>query len=265
MNKKDISIIIPTKDSEAYLEKLLVSIKSNKNINYEIIIVDSNSTDKTITISKKYDCTIVNSDSERSESRNIGAIKSSSDLLLFLDSDMEINESFLRNCLNEMKNYDALIFMEITTGGNMVSRIRRFERIGFFKTLYLEAPRCIKKNVFLKIGGYDLNLSGAEDLDLNSKLINSNFKICWSNSIIMHHEDSMTIKKYIKKRIYYNSFMNDFYKKDETYFKKIVSVKIRLIALKNSLIYYGILYSIVMIPMVIFLRLLEITASKLKW
>ena len=51
MNK--ISIIIPTYNSEKYIEYSVLSIFKQKYKNYEIIVCDNKSKDKTISILKK--------------------------------------------------------------------------------------------------------------------------------------------------------------------------------------------------------------------
>ena len=49
-----ISILIPTYNSEKYIEKCLNSVISQTYPNIEIIIIDGGSTDKTLDIVKKY-------------------------------------------------------------------------------------------------------------------------------------------------------------------------------------------------------------------
>ena len=50
--KKEISIVIPARNEEESLNKLLKKFKKYKNFYKEIIIVDGKSTDRTIQISK---------------------------------------------------------------------------------------------------------------------------------------------------------------------------------------------------------------------
>ena len=49
-----LSIVIPTLNEEKYLPNLLQCIKAQKLNDYEIIVSDGNSIDKTIKIAKKY-------------------------------------------------------------------------------------------------------------------------------------------------------------------------------------------------------------------
>ena len=54
MEKELISIIIRTKNEERWIESCLEKIKDQKKVNFEIIIVDNFSTDKTIKIVRKF-------------------------------------------------------------------------------------------------------------------------------------------------------------------------------------------------------------------
>src|SRR3989338_639976 len=54
-----LSIIIPTHNEENYLPKLLKCIKKQDHKDYEIIVGDSFSTDKTIKIARNYGCRII--------------------------------------------------------------------------------------------------------------------------------------------------------------------------------------------------------------
>jgi len=60
MKKKPlVSIIIPTRNSEKYLEHCLITIRKQTYKNIEIIISDGLSSDNTLKIAKKYDCIII--------------------------------------------------------------------------------------------------------------------------------------------------------------------------------------------------------------
>ena len=60
MTKLDISIIIRTLDEGRYLEKLLLGIQNQKSqFTYEVVLIDSGSTDDTLFIAQKYGCRIL--------------------------------------------------------------------------------------------------------------------------------------------------------------------------------------------------------------
>ena len=97
-----LSIIIPTYNEEEYLPVLLDSIKSQSFDDYEIIVADANSTDKTREIAESYGCIVVDGGLP-AVGRNNGAKIAKGDYLLFLDSDLELSEDYLRNALYEFR------------------------------------------------------------------------------------------------------------------------------------------------------------------
>lgn len=97
-----LSIIIPTYNEEEYLPILLDSIKSQSFDDYEIIVADANSTDKTREIAESYGCIVVDGGLP-AVGRNNGAKIAKGDYLLFLDSDLELTEDYLRNALYEFR------------------------------------------------------------------------------------------------------------------------------------------------------------------
>ncbi len=54
-----LSIIIPTYNEEEYLPKLLYSIKEQNFKDYEIIVADAGSIDKTKEIAESYGCKVI--------------------------------------------------------------------------------------------------------------------------------------------------------------------------------------------------------------
>ena len=101
-----LSIIIPTHNEENYLPKLLKCIKKQDHKDYEIIVGDSFSTDKTIKIARNYGCRIIKDlvqSGGPARGRNSGAKKARGEMLLFLDADSMIDASFISTALKEMK------------------------------------------------------------------------------------------------------------------------------------------------------------------
>lgn len=85
-----ISIIIPTYNSEAYLESCLSSIfnQDYPKILIEVFIIDGGSTDNTIEIAKRFKTKIFfNRDRIEEKGRVIGINKAKSELVCFIDAD----------------------------------------------------------------------------------------------------------------------------------------------------------------------------------
>jgi glycosyltransferase involved in cell wall biosynthesis len=81
-----LSVIIPAFNEEKFLPRCLESLKNQKFKDFEIIVVDNNSTDKTAEIAKKFNVILV---SEKSQgvayARNKGAEIAKGEILIFND------------------------------------------------------------------------------------------------------------------------------------------------------------------------------------
>ena len=95
-----ISIIIPTYNEEEYLPYLLESIKRQDFTDYEVIIADANSTDRTREIAKDYNAKIVDGGMP-AVGRNKGAAAAQGEFLLFLDADVIMTRGYLKSAIQE--------------------------------------------------------------------------------------------------------------------------------------------------------------------
>ena len=93
-----ISIIIPTLNEEKYLPLLLASIKNQAFKEYEIILADAGSKDRTVEIAKQYGCRIIPGGSP-SKGRNEGAKVAKGELLFFIDADAVLPPKFFEKSL----------------------------------------------------------------------------------------------------------------------------------------------------------------------
>jgi len=98
-----LSIIIPTLNEEKYLPVLLNSIRSQEFSDYEIIVSDGGSTDKTMEIAASSGCQMVvdNEHHHPSWQRNNGAAVARGETLLFLDADTILQDNFLSRVVTE--------------------------------------------------------------------------------------------------------------------------------------------------------------------
>lgn len=172
-----LSIIIPTYNEEKYLPNLLKSVKKQSFKDYEIIVADNNSKDKTRKIAKGHGCKIVFGDTP-SIARNNGAKVSKGEYLLFLDSDVILfDKDFLQKIIKEIqekkvsigtckaKPMDANIidiFFHLLTNSYMVA-VQRVKPHVWGPCIF------VSKKVFNKIGGFDTKFRIGEDIDFGRR------------------------------------------------------------------------------------------------
>ena len=207
MNRSLISVIIPTYNSEEFLENCLKSIISQSYTNIEIIIVDNYSLDKTLEIAAKYGRVVLH-EGPRSEGRNIGAALAQGEYILSLDSDMEVSCHVLRQCLSQAKKgFDAIIIPEISIGEGYWAECRALEKLCYIDDDLIEAARFFRKDAFEAVDGYDPTLVFGEDWDLSQRIRKTGFRVGRVNSIIKHNEGRLSLRQsMIKKSYYWKSF-----------------------------------------------------------
>ena len=110
------SIVIPVYNVEKFIKRTLDSIKSQTFKDYEVIVVNDGSTDKSMDICKKYDVKIINSKHvEVSEARNIGAKQAKGEYLVFLDSDDWWDKDLLKEVSKSLDNDPDLVRFQVRT------------------------------------------------------------------------------------------------------------------------------------------------------
>lgn len=170
-----LTIVIPTLNEEKFIGGLLSSIKSQNFRDYEIILADAGSTDKTIEIAKSFGCRIVKGGLP-AKGRNEGAKAARGNLLLFLDADTELQKEFLKKAFHEF--YDRkldiascrLLPLESVRGSRESLIKVSFELADYLMVAFEKlAPFgvgsmiLVKPELHKKAGGFDENVRFGED------------------------------------------------------------------------------------------------------
>lgn len=203
-----VSLIITTKNEEKILAKLLQSIKRQEYKNIETILVDNNSIDDTVKIAKKMAIKIFNFGPERSAQRNFGAKKAKGKFVFVLDADMQLTSNVIGECIEIMNNNKkmvALIIPEKSHAFSFWEKVKAYER-SFYNLegdSLTDAARFFKKEIFLKIKGYDETITGPEDWDLTERIIKAGYRIGRTKNFIYHKETIVSLFDLARKKFYY--------------------------------------------------------------
>lgn len=207
-----VSIIIPTKNSGAFLENCLKSIKKQSYKNIEVIIIDSHSTDNTIKIAKKYQAQVYHYSPnipagtfDAPHKRNHGARKAKGEFVYYVDADMELTEKVIEEAVKLCQSgYDAAIIPEDSFGKGIWAKAKNLERRCYWGDDTIEAPRFVKKDVWEKLGGLDENLGGGgDDWDLYQRLLSNGYLVGRTKSLVKHNEGELKLRDLFKKRFRY--------------------------------------------------------------
>lgn len=164
-----LSIIIPTFNEEEYLPLLLKQIKKQSFRDFEIIVADADSRDRTVEIAKSFGCKTVKGGLP-AKGRNEGAKTAQGDIFLFMDADnIFLPQDFLEQLIQqfEKRGLDCASF-PIYMEGNKLDKL--FYGIYNFWVNITQnfLPHAfnsilIRKKLHQKINGYDEEIKLAED------------------------------------------------------------------------------------------------------
>ena len=187
-NPFGITIVIPTYKSRSTLARCLASIGHQTQSPKAVIVVDRYSRDGTAELARADHAKVIEVEVNRSRARNIGLEKSSSAGVLFVDSDMILPPSLMKECEAGLIKHHALIIPEISVGRGFWAECKAAERKTYIRNEMIEAARCFRTDALLSIGGYDPRLEAGEDWDLQIRAKAAGLSFGRTSTVIEHDE-----------------------------------------------------------------------------
>jgi glycosyltransferase involved in cell wall biosynthesis len=168
----NVSIIIPTLNEETMLPRLLDSIKAQDFSDFEVIVADAGSKDRTREIAGECGYRVVDGGLP-GVGRNAGAAAAAGDFFFFLDADVILPQGFLRNVYDEMQDrFFDLATCEIRPLSDyrldrVLHRMMNLAVLLNLKTDPKAFGFCIfvTRRLFQRVGGFDETIYVAEDND----------------------------------------------------------------------------------------------------
>jgi glycosyltransferase involved in cell wall biosynthesis len=178
----DISVIIPALNEEKYLPKCLESLsrQSRKN-QFEIIVVDGGSTDRTVEIAEEYVHKVIVKPSPVGVARNLGAKHAEGKILAFIDADTIACESWteeIARTFDSSTNAAGVTGPTLPYEGTELDKLAYHVATGWAQRLSLKLGRphvagfncAYRRGPFWDVGGFDENRALSEDVTLSLKM-----------------------------------------------------------------------------------------------
>lgn len=217
----DISIICPIYNGEGYIRALDKSLKKQKNVAIkEIVYLLTKSKDKSEDILKeisaKYNI-IEPKEFSHSLTREKAAFKAEGDIIVFITQDVVIkDENWLYNLTKDISqgNCEAAFSRQICDNSTIEKYTRQknypkesrivskadLKTLGIMTYFYSDASSAIKKDVFIKLNGYDGKvLLTNEDMYIAYKIINNGYRIKYCADSEVIHSHAYTYKSLMKR------------------------------------------------------------------
>jgi len=209
-----VSIVLPVYNSSKELPAALSELDRQSYKDREIIIVDDGSSDDTWDAARtlcagRSDVTLERTDHRGpAHARNVGIRLAKGDIVFFSEADCVYDDSYLRKAVDSLETENAAAVC--LTGAPLVTRPtmatncieienklqHRLLEQGKMEPFYAWVYR---KDVLLKLGGFDDRLFQAEDRDLFKRLKDAKYTVAWVPGVNWHHIRDQTTPELAKK------------------------------------------------------------------
>lgn len=233
-----VDIICPLYEAENYILNLNDSLLKQENVNINkiqyVLTKSKDNSEKILKENKLNYILIDKKDFSHSLTREKEAMKSKSDIIVFISQDIVIeNTDYLYNLINPIINgeADACYSRQLTKFDNIEKYTREsnypdksiiktkddIEKLGLKTFFFSDASSAVNTKVFKKLNGYDgKNLPINEDMYFAYKLIMNGYKIKYCADSVCYHSHNFKLKelydrykltgKFFKENSYIDNF-----------------------------------------------------------
>lgn len=195
------SFVIIAYNEEKNITNCLNSILNQDELkDYEIVVVNDGSKDKTADIvrdfskkNKRVRLIDLKINQGRGNARFTGVKESKGDYISFIDADIILPKHWLKTCLEEIKNYDAVGGIAVPDGDvNYIwQKCNLNPKIVKHSTIVTGSNGFYKKKLLNSIN-FNSKLTEGEDFDMNNRLTEKGFKLKSIKNLIVKHKESRT-------------------------------------------------------------------------
>ena len=212
------SVIIPVFNASATLGNCLVRIFNSGFKDFEVIIVDDNSSDNSLDIARGFNCRIVGLKDNKGEgnARNEGSEIALGEYLFFIDSDIYVEKDTLQIVYDRIKkdNSDCVsaVYNTKSLYQDVFSAFKHLYDVNYMLGLTGEGNQfccsavAVRKEAFEKTGGFNSEFRCNADRDLSFRLRNSGYSIYHESKAKILHD-----KRYSLIKLFKTSFNRGFY------------------------------------------------------
>jgi len=248
-----VSIIIRTKNEEKWIVSCLKAVFNQSYKNFEVILVDNNSTDKTVLKAKKFPITLVNIEKFLpGRAINDGIRASSGDYIVCLSGHcIPTNNSWLANLVKDLDmpniagiygRQEPLSFTSDLDKRDLLTVFGRDKKLQIKDSFFHNANSSFTRKIWEKFP-FDENVTNIEDRVWGEKVIASRFNIIYEPTASVYHWHGINqdldvdrAKKIVRILESLESFSTNNFKQDLSNLKilAIIPVKGKTLKLKNK-------------------------------
>ncbi len=230
---KKFSVVIPTKNGGEYLNDVLNKLRTQSKPPEEIIVIDSGSTDHTVSIAEQYQCKVYcikKEEFNHGGTRNLGVMMSQGEFVVLMTQDaIPANSKSFENLLIPFDNLDVAAVcgrqLPHSRATPLAAHARLFNypskcaikdqtsisNLGIKVAFISNAFAVYRRSVFEKIGGFPMSVIFGEDMCLTAKMVLAGYKIGYKANACVYHSHNYSVSEEFKR--YFD--IGVFYKKEK--------------------------------------------------
>ena len=223
-----VSLCVIAYNEEKVLNGLFrnISAQTYPHQDIEVVLVDSNSTDKTRSMMEDFKNTdynfkdvkiVTNNRHNQASAWNCALSVATGDVIIRIDAHAQIPRDFIRRCADNLEEGEdivgggrpnivdnetpwklTLLAAEESLFGSSIAEYRRpTEKKEYHDSLFHAAYR---REVFEKVGGFNESLGRTEDNELHYRIREAGYKMCSCPDIISFQHTRSSLKRMVKQK-----------------------------------------------------------------
>jgi rhamnosyltransferase len=217
MTNDKVSIIIPTINAEKFIRDLLLNLLNQTRRPDEIIIIDSESDDKTVDICEEFGVKLISIkrvDFDHGATRDTAFRASTGDFVLFLTQDaIPVNDMYVANIINPFHDEKVAMVTGRQIARSGASESERLTReFNYPKGLFIRSKDNIKsmgiktffssdccsayrRSAYMDVGGFGYPTLIGEDLVISARFIIAGYKTAHCGDAEVYHSHKYSLKQ----------------------------------------------------------------------
>ncbi|OYD16925.1 hypothetical protein CH330_01265 [candidate division WOR-3 bacterium JGI_Cruoil_03_51_56] len=151
-----VSVVLAAYNEENWIRTALDSLMQ-QTVPFELIVVDNDSTDRTVEIAREYTSLVFSAARGVCNARNLGVLKASGEVVVFVDADCYYAPNFLETITHPFNDPNVLLVSGIWQPyGERMNSVGRLRILAFYLFNYTPGSAvAYRRDAFLAVGGYE--------------------------------------------------------------------------------------------------------------
>lgn len=192
-----VSVVVVTRNEAAHIDECLTSVLElcRSGPAFEVILVDSNSTDDSVARATEYPVTVLRIPSDDLASpgagRFVGSEHATGEYVLFVDGDMRLETDWLNRALRELDRPDVA---GVTGHLNDAAGVSTESPVDALRGVALYDREALDE-----AGGFDPHLQASEDLDVGFRLAEAGYRLVRLPLVVASHPSHVSLGEPLRR------------------------------------------------------------------